>query len=154
MNRWIQHPVLVWSLLCLFGVPNVLGQGFHIAIHHSHQHGSATESAATGCAHAHSHAPEKSTPAKRHSCGHHRHSHSGPSLAERDAQPRLPSVSERGHDHHDCSICQYFATAQVLAKPTECLVSVAVTSPPSASLPAFVFCEQYSASSPRGPPAV
>lgn len=160
MSRWIRHPALVWTLLCLFGVPNLLGQGFHIAIHHSHAShchdsdgdGSPSAEPATGCAHAHSHAKSESTAAKKHSCGHHRHSHAADAQTQPETKLPAISVATPGHDHHGCSICQYFSTAQVLVQPVECVVSQLLTSQFQVSLPAAVFCERYSASSPRGPP--
>lgn len=151
MSRWIQHPALVRTLLMLFGLPNLLGQGFHVAIHH--HHGAACEIAATICDQAHLHAHAESTPVKRDSCQNHRTSRAESSLVGRDTEPqRTPIVSQQGHDPHECSACQYFSTAQVLAKSTVCIASVGVSISPVASLPAAVFCERYLASSPRGPP--
>src|SRR5439155_5518349 len=87
MSRWIQHPALVWTLLTLFGVPNLVGQGFHVALQHSHHHshashthGSPSADPTTECAHAHSHAKTESTPAKKHACCHHQHSHADATL--------------------------------------------------------------------------
>ena len=157
MSRWIQHPVLVWSLLALFGVPNLLGQGFHVALHHSHgSHNHCAESAdsTTACTQSHSHAKTESAPAKKHACCHHRHSHGDATLARPDAILPTLSVTDAtlAHDPHNCSACQYYSTAQALAKPAECAVSQTLVSPLIVSSPAAVFCERYLASSPRGPP--
>lgn len=156
MSRWIQQPACVWTLLVLFGVPNLLGQGFHVAVHHSHDshsHGALSTDSAKGCAHSHSHAKSESTTAKKHACCHHRHSHTADAQAQGDAKIPTISVATLGHDPHDCSICQYFSIAQVLTKPTDWTVSLALVSQLAVSLPAAVFCERYLASSPRGPPA-
>ena len=161
MSRWIQHPALVWTLLTLFGVPNLLGQGFHVALHHSHHHshashthGSPSAESATGCAHTHSQAKSESTPAKKHACCHHRHSHADATLAQRDTKSPALSLTDAtlGHDPHNCAACQYYSTAQALAKPADCAVSQTMVSPLIVSSPAAVFCERYLASSPRGPP--
>ena len=158
MSRWIQHPALVWTLLTLFGVPNLLGQGFHIALHHSHHHSHGHESLSaesfTGCVHSHSRAKSESPPSKKHACCHHRHSRADATLAQRDANSSALSLTDAtlGHDPHNCAACQYYSIAQALAKPAECAVSQALMSPLIVSSPAAVFCERYLASSPRGPP--
>lgn len=158
MSRWIQHPALVWTLLTLFGVPNLLGQGFHIALHHSHHHshahGSPSAESATGCAHSHSHARTESATAKKHACCHHRQSRADATLAQRDANSSALSLTDAtfGHDPHNCAACQHYSTAQALLKSAECVVSQTVVSPLIVSSPAAVFCERYLASSPRGPP--
>lgn len=158
MSRWIQHPALIWTLLTLFGLPNLLGQGFHIALHHSHHHshahGSPSAESTTTCSHTHLHAKTESTPAKKHACCHHRHSHADTTLDQRDTKSPALSLTDAtlGHDPHNCAACQYYSTAQALAKPADCAVSQAMVSPLIVSSPAAVFCERYSASSPRGPP--
>ena len=155
MSRWIQHPALVWTLLTLFGLPNLLGQGFHIALHHSHHHSHAHGSpSTTGCAHAQSHAKTELKPAKKHACSHHRHSHSDTTLDQRGTKSPALSLTDAtlGHDPHNCAACQFYSTAQALAKPADCAVSQTMVSPLIVSSPAAIFCERYSASSPRGPP--
>ena len=149
MSRWIQHPALIWTLLTLFGLPNLLGQGFHIALHHAHGSPSTT-----GCAHAHSHAKTESKPAKKHACSHHRHSHADTTLGQRETKSPALSLTDAtlGHDPHNCAACQYYSTAQALAKPVDCAVSQTMVSSLIVSSPVAVFCERYLASSPRGPP--
>ena len=149
MSRWIQHPALVWTLLTLFGLPNLLGQGFHIALHHAYGSPSTTR-----CAHSHSHAKTESKPAKKHACSHHRHSHADTTLDQRETKSPALSLTDAtlGHDPHNCAACQYYSTAQVLAKPVDCAVSQTMVSSLIISSPAAVFCERYLASSPRGPP--
>lgn len=158
MSRWIQHPALVWTLLALFGAPNLLGQGFHIALHHSHHHSHGHDSlsaeSSAGCVHSQSHAKSVSPPSKKHACCHHRHSRADATLAQRDANSPALSLTDAtlGHDPHNCAACLYYSTAQALAKPAERTVSQALMSPLIVSSPAAVFCERYLASSPRGLP--
>ena len=158
MSRWIRHPALVWTLLALFGVPNLLGQGFHIALHHqshaSHSHCSPSSGTATGCTHAHSHMKAESASSKKHGCCHHRPLQADKALAQRRSQSTELSMTDAKlcHDPHDCAACQYFSTAQVLTEPVDSAISQTLVSPLVVSSTAAVFCKRYSASSPRGPP--
>ena len=134
MSRWIQHPALIWTLLMLFGLPNLLGQGFHVALHHSqasHDHGSASAESTTTCSHSHSPAKTESTAAKKRTCCHHRHSHAdassqgeqGTSVTRLNSLALAVSDATLGHDPHNCSVCQYYSTAQALTNPVECAIS-------------------------------
>lgn len=162
MSRWIRHPALIWTLLALFGVPNLLGQGFHVALHHSHHqshashcHGSVSDGGTTTkCAHSHSHVKAGSAPLKKQGCCHHRTSHTVEATAQLKSNSPALSLADAKlcHDPHDCAACQYFSTAQALIAPVESAISQDLVSPFVAPSSAAVFCERYLASSPRGPP--